>query len=94
MAININGNLDAVNGNLDAGNVNLGPVNGNLDAMKKLQIAVKISILLFIDKSSKLLFFFFLNCNEKNTGYCCFCHIKKPSKLPIFTANCFIFIAP
>ena len=50
IAINVNGNIDAVNGNL-------GPVNGNLGAMKKEQIAVKISILLFLDKNSKLLFF-------------------------------------
>ena len=49
--------MDVVNGNLDTVYGNLGPVNGNLGAMKKQQIAVKISILLFLDKHSKLLFF-------------------------------------
>ena len=82
IAINVNGNLDVGNGNLDAVNVNLGPNYGNLGAMKKQQIAVKISKLLFFHLSS-----------NKKTANCCSCH-KKPCKLPIFTANCCIFIAP
>ena len=61
IAINVNGNLNIVNGNLDVVNGNLGLVNGNLGAMKKQQIAVIISILLFFDKNSKLLFFLLEN---------------------------------
>ena len=46
-----------VNGNWEAVNGKLGPVNGNLGAMKKQQVAVIISILLFLSKKANLLFF-------------------------------------
>ena len=51
MAINFNGIFNIVIGNLDAVNGNLGPVKGNLGAMKKLQIAVILSI--YLKKTQK-----------------------------------------
>ena len=61
IAINVNGNLNVASDNLDAVNGNLGPVNGNLDAIKKQQIAFKISILLFfLTKTANS--FFYIKC--------------------------------
>ena len=52
IVINVNGNLDVVNGNLDAVNGNIGPGYGNLGAKEKQQVAVFISILLFLSKTA------------------------------------------
>ena len=59
IAINVNYNLDVVNSNLNSVIGNLGPVNGNSGILRKQQVAVIISIFLFlfVDKNSKLLFF-------------------------------------
>ena len=89
--------MNVVNDNLNAVNGNLGPINGNLGDVKKQQNAVKISILLFFDKNSKLLFFllsvlgFFAKTKQQNLLFISAGQFKSPfiQKLQFMTPLCF-----